>query len=259
LARVFTLATWNVNSLRAREPRVLDWLRRAGPAVVCLQETKVTDDKFPIEPFRQLGYEVVMAGQKTYNGVAIASRLPLSDVQVGLSDPRPDDGQRLISAVAGGVRVYCVYVPNGKSVDSPDFARKLDWLRRLRATLDVGADPRSDVAVCGDFNIAPQARDVYDPEAYAGQLHFHPDEHAVLAQLTAFGLRDALRVVDDAHARYTWWDYRAGAFRRDKGLRIDHLLISESLAARCTEVVIHREERALSKPSDHAPVLASFD
>lgn len=253
-----SLATWNVNSLRAREPRVLDWLKRRRPDVVCLQETKVVDEQFPVEPFGELGYEVAMAGQKTYNGVAILSRYPLSDVRVGLEGEDGSQERRAISALVQGVRVYSVYVPNGKSVDSPAFAEKLDWLARLRATLDHRDDASVDVAVCGDYNVAPEARDVHDPRAYAGSLHFHPEEHRALATLQGFGLRDALRVVDPSEKRYTWWDYRAGAFRRDKGLRIDHLLISESLVARLRAVCVDRAERGLERPSDHVPVVAEF-
>lgn len=253
------LATWNVNSLRARKERLVDWLERASPDVVCLQETKVIDADFPRELFAERGYRVAFAGQKTYNGVAIAARAELEDVQVGLCEERPEDGKRVISALVSGVRVYSVYVPNGRSIDAPEFGAKLDWLRRLRSTLDRRCSPESDLAVCGDFNIAPDARDVYDAEACAGQLHFHPDEHGALSKLCAFGLKDALRLVDEQPGRYSWWDYRAGAYRRDEGLRIDHLLISESLSGRCREVVIEKRERGMHKPSDHAPVVATFD
>ncbi len=253
------IATWNVNSLRARHGLVLDWLKREAPDVLCMQETKVPDPDFPIEPFQALGYSVAMAGQKTYNGVAILSRLPTSDVRIGLLGEQAADDKRAISLQVSGVRVYCVYVPNGKSVDSPSFVSKLGWLDRLRATLDAEASPDDPVVVCGDFNIAPEARDVHDPVALAGQIHFHPEEHRALERLKAFGLRDALRLHDELPQNYTWWDYRAGAYRRNKGLRIDYLLLSEPMALRCRAVTTHAEERAREQPSDHVPVVATFE
>ena len=253
------LATWNVNSLRARLDRVTDWLDRRRPDVVCLQETKVVDEQFPQELFRDRGYHLAYAGQKTYNGVAIASLHELSEVHVGLCGAGPDEDRRLVSARTAGMSVFCAYVPNGKSLDSPSFPEKLDWLRRMRETLDERAKTSDRVVLCGDFNIAPAELDVHDPEAYQNQLHFHPAEHEALANVCAFGLKDAFRTLHPNVRAYTWWDYRAGAFRRDRGLRIDYALLSESLSERCVSAEVDRDERAKPKPSDHAPVLVRFE
>lgn len=253
------LATWNVNSLRARHDLVLDWVRREEPDVLCLQETKVTDDEFPGEELQRLGYSVAVAGQKTYNGVAIAAREALSDVEVGLIDAGPDDDKRLISATVAGVQVFCCYVPNGRSVDSETFQEKLAWLERLEATLSARSAPSRPLVVCGDFNIAADERDVYDLTAFEGKTHFHPEEHARLGTLRDWGLFDAFRIHESAAGNYSWWDYRAGAFRRNLGLRIDYIFVTQPLAERCRSVLIDTEERAKPKPSDHAPVVAEFE
>lgn len=245
------IATWNVNSIRARIDAVVDWLGRALPDVLCLQETKVADDDFPTDELQRLGYAVAMAGQKTYNGVAIASRLPMKDVSIGLAGGERDAEKRLIAATVGGVRVLSAYVPNGKSVDSPSFAAKLDFMERLALTLT----PLGTVALCGDFNIAPDERDVFDPDAMRGQLHFHPDEHRALARLTALGLVDAYRLHHTEGGRYSWWDYRGGGLQKNQGLRIDLVLLSRDLADRCTHAEIDQAERLKDKPSDHAPVV----
>lgn len=252
------IATWNVNSLRARQDRVLDWLERTGPDVLCLQETKVTDAEFPSLEFQRLGYRVVYAGQKTYNGVAIVARAPLQDVVVGFDGPPEDEERRLISARVFGTWVYSCYVPNGRSVESEQFQYKLDWLGRLERTLRARHQPSEALVLCGDFNIAREARDVYDPSVFEGHTHFHPREHASLSRVLEFGLVDAFRIHDHNAGRYSWWDYRAGMFRRNLGLRIDYLFVSEPLARRCQEVVIDVAERKRPKPSDHAPVMATF-
>lgn len=252
------IATWNVNSLRARLESVTDWLRRREPDVLCMQETKVLDEDFPSEEFYRLGYELATAGQKSYNGVAIASRLPLTEVTVGLADTGLEDDKRVIAATVDGLRIYSVYAPNGKLVDSPTFEAKLTWFHHLRATLESRPRPPGGVLLAGDFNIAPEARDVFDPVAMQDQLHFHPREHAALAHLKAFGLRDAFRLHHQAPGNYSWWDYRAGAFRRNHGLRIDYVLITEELASRCTAAYMDRDERGREKPSDHCPVIAEF-
>ena len=253
------LATWNVNSIRARELLVIDWLRRNEPDVLCLQETKVVDDDFPTDELQRLGYSVAMAGQRTYNGVAIVSRRPLHEVSVGLWDDAPDADKRLIAATVDGIRIVSVYVPNGKAVDSPAFEYKLSWLARLRQTLDKGLAPDAEVAVCGDFNVALDERDVYDPDAFRGKLHFHPDEHAAIQRLLRFGLVDAYRLHHSEGGQYSWWDYRGGGFRRDQGLRLDYAFISQELAARCTGVTMDREERRRDRPSDHIPVVVDFE
>lgn len=253
-----SIATWNVNSLRAREAHVVEWLRRNEPDVLCLQETKVQDEEFPSDTFSRLGYQVARTGQRTYNGVAILSKSRPDEIEVGLEGGFASSESRLISVRLGALRVFCAYVPNGKSVDNPAFEHKLQWLRELRQTVAARAQLGSGVVVCGDFNIAPEARDVYDPKAFEGHVHFHPAEHAALDELKGLGLHDALRLVSDAGESYTWWDYRAGAFRRNRGLRIDYLLVSQSLADRCEGVEHHRSEREKVRPSDHVPVLARF-
>lgn len=253
------IATWNVNSLRARHDHVMDWLRREQPDVLCLQETKVEDDEFPTDAFQRLGYAVVMAGGKAYNGVAIAARRLIRDVRIGLEGSAPGDDKRLIAATIQKTRVICCYVPNGKSVESLDFELKLQWLDRLRTSLAAWTRPEQNVVVCGDFNIAADERDVFDVRAFEGQTHFHPREHAALRQLLQeHGLVDAYRIHHQEPGRYSWWDYRAGAFERDLGMRIDYLFVSSPLAARCTAASIDRAERAKDKPSDHAPVIADF-
>jgi exodeoxyribonuclease III len=252
------IATWNVNSLRARQDLVVDWLRREQPDVLCMQETKVTDAEFPSDELQRLGYSVASAGQKTYNGVAIAAKLPLRDVRVGLHDVQDSDAKRLISASVGTIRVFCCYVPNGRSVESEAFQDKLSWLERLLATLEAWHKPQDEVVVCGDFNIAADARDLYDVKAFEGKTHFHPEEHARLRRLLAWGLVDTFRIHTEAGEQFSWWDYRAGAFRRNLGMRIDYVFASQSLASRCRGVRIDVEERRKTAPSDHAPVIADF-
>ncbi len=250
------IATWNVNSIRARHDLLLEWLQAERPDVVCLQETKVVDDDFPTDEIQRLGYAVAMAGQKTYNGVAILSRLPMKQVAIGLGDPQLDVEKRCIAATINGVRVFSVYVPNGKSVEHADFGKKLRWLSTLTAL--VGKLGDVPVAICGDYNIAPEARDVYDPAAMEGQLHFHPKEHAALAKFAELGFVDAFRLHHDEGELYSWWDYRGGGFRRNMGLRIDLILISANLKERCVSARIDVEIRGAEKPSDHTPVVVEI-
>ena len=253
------LATWNVNSLRARLELVLQWLEQDGPDIVCLQETKVTDDVFPLAPLTALGYKVAFSGQKTYNGVAILSRLPLEDVVSALPEAPGEDEKRFIMATIHGVRVMNVYVPNGQEVGSPKFQYKLDWLTCLQTFVATTYTPEDALVLCGDFNIAPEARDVYDAEKLDGAVLFHPDERAAFARFLEWGLDDTLRLHHDGAGLYSWWDYRAAAFRRNLGIRIDHILATPPLAARCTAVSLERELRRQPKPSDHIPVVATFD
>jgi exodeoxyribonuclease III len=253
------IATWNVNSIRIRLPRLLSWLERTQPDVVCLQETKVTDDIFPKVELESLGYCCLISGQKTYNGVAILSKLECSDAVLALPDDTPEADRRLVSALIAGIRVIDVYAPNGQAVGSDKYVYKLDWYRRLRAYLDSSFGPESDLLICGDFNIAPEDRDVWDPRKWQGQTLFSEPEKEALKNLMGWGLTDGLRMHRPEAGLYTWWDYRAGAFHRGWGLRIDHMLLSKSLAARCTGVEIDRNERKGEKPSDHAPVVASFE
>lgn len=250
------LATWNVNSIRAREALVVDWLDRVQPDVLCLQETKVVDEDFPTESFQRLGYAVAMAGQKAYNGVAIASKLKMSEVKVGLPGEDTDAEKRLIGATIAGVRVLSAYVPNGKSVALPSFGHKLEWLRRL--TQLVSGAARDRIALAGDFNVAREERDVYDPAALNGQLHFHPDERRAMQALLDTGLADAFRLHHPEPGRYSWWDYRGGGFRRNRGLRIDYIMLSRPLANRCRAADMDVDERRRDKPSDHIPVIAEL-
>lgn len=253
------IASWNVNSIRSRQERVEQWLRRQAPDVLCVQETKVTDDAFPAEPFRSLGYEPVVHGQKSYNGVAILSRLPVEEVRRGFDDSESEDGARLIAARCGTVWVYSAYVPNGQVVGSEQWAVKLRWLARLRAVLERQHKPSDLVIAGGDFNVAPEPRDVHDPEFWKTQVLFHPQAREALRNLCEFGLVDTLRLHSEAGGLYSWWDYRALGFPRNLGLRIDLLLASSALAARCTAASIDREARKGPLPSDHAPVLAEFN
>jgi exodeoxyribonuclease-3 len=252
------IATWNVNSIRARQDAVLDWLGRNEPDVLCMQETKVVDDEFPTDEFLRLGYAVATAGQKTYNGVAIAARLPLLDVTIGLDGEEDAIDKRAIAVTVDGTRIYSVYVPNGKSPLLPAFQEKLAWFARLAGTVSVASQRYPALAVCGDFNVAPADRDVYDPDAMRGQLHFHPDEHRALENVFAVGLVDVFRRHHDEGEQYTWWDYRAGSFRRNVGLRIDLILATKGLADRCVAAEIDVEPRRGDKPSDHTPVIATF-
>jgi exodeoxyribonuclease-3 len=252
------IATWNVNSLRVRLEIVIDWLSHDGPDVICLQETKATDDVFPVAPLAAAGYEAVFTGQKTYNGVAILSRLPLTDVVWALPDAPGEGEKRFIAATVGGLRVINVYVPNGQAVGSPRFSYKLAWLERLRAYLATTYTTDEALLLCGDFNVAPEPRDVYDAEKVDGEILFHPEERAAFARLLAWGLHDTLRLHHQEGGLYSWWDYRAAAFRRDLGFRIDHILATPPAAARCTAVTLERQLRGLPKPSDHIPVVATL-
>ena len=252
------IATWNVNSLRARLEIVVDWLVRDSPDVVCLQETKVVDEGFPVEPLAAMGYQTVFVGQKTYNGVAILSRLPLTDIVLALPEAPGEDEKRFIAATVAGIRVINVYVPNGQEVGSPKFYYKLAWLERLRTYLATTYTPDEALLLCGDFNVAPEPRDVYDPEKVDGEILYHPEERAAFARLLAWGLCDTLRLHQAAGGVYSWWDYRAAAFRRNLGFRIDHILVTPPLAARCTGVALERQLRQLPKPSDHIPVVATL-
>ena len=249
------IASWNVNSIRAREQAVLDWVRAREPDVLCMQETKVDDDDFPTDEFLRLGYEVAMAGQPTYNGVAIAARRPIKDLRIGLVGEGPGAERRAIAATIAGVRVLNVYVPNGKTVGSPSFTQKLGFLERLRATLDETARPDQELVVCGDFNVARDERDLYAPELFRGKVHFHPEERRLLERLLDFGLVDAFRHYHEQGGLYSWWDYRAGGFGKDEGLRIDYVFVTAPLLQRCRSVTIDVAPRRLEKPSDHAPVL----
>ena len=251
------LATWNVNSLKVRLPQVLEWLGKHRPDVLCLQETKLEDGKFPAPEITAAGYQPLFTGQKTYNGVAILSRAAGTDPVAAI--PALEDPQkRVLAATMNGVRVICLYVPNGESIDSDKYQYKLKWLAALRAWLkdELSRFPR--LAILGDFNVAPDARDVHDPAAWEGKVLFSKPERDAFNALLAAGLRDSFRLFDQPEKSFTWWDYRMNAFRRKMGLRIDHILLSGELAKVCSACTIDVEPRKAERPSDHAPVIAEL-
>ena len=290
------LATWNVNSLKVRLPQVLDWLVANPVDVLCLQETKQQDKDFPQAEFQAAGYHSVFSGQKTYNGVAILSRTPAGDVQMGIPD-FADEQKRVIAATftsdqiakvkQGGderttqtvliarpgvseeanavspmqsdrIRVVCVYVPNGQSVDSDKYHYKLAWLAALRDWLKAELARYPKLVLLGDYNIAPEDRDVYDPVAWQGNILVSEPERQQFQNLLQLGLRDSFRLFEQPEKSYSWWDYRMMAFRRNTGLRIDHILISEPLVAQCKSCVIDKAPRKLERPSDHTPVIVEL-
>lgn len=253
------IATWNVNSIRARLDHVNDWLRLAEPDVLCVQETKVVDPEFPTETFARLGYETARIGQSSYNGVALISRHPIEQLSLGLVDAEAGEDARLIAATILGVRVLSAYVPNGKNLDSPSYSEKLTWLSRLRKTLDATCSPDQPVVLGGDFNIARDGRDVFDAEAMLGKIHFSKAEHDALDEVLAFGLSDCFRHKHEEAGHFSWWDYRMGAFRRNRGLRIDYVFATRVVTQALTSATIDRVPRAWDKPSDHAPVVIDFE
>jgi exodeoxyribonuclease III len=253
------LATWNVNSLRARLERALAWLASHKPDVVCLQELKCEEALLPTLELHALGYHGVYHCQKTYNGVAILSRTPISDVSIGFDDGDDDSQTRLIAGTIDGVRVLSAYFPNGQTVGSDKFLYKLKWMARLRAHLDKRYAASQPLVLCGDFNVAPEARDVHEPRQWENTVLFHPDARQALDRVRGFGFSDVFRRHHDEAGAYSWWDYRMLGFPKNRGLRIDHIYATEVLAARSTGSWIDREERKGKLPSDHAPVLATFE
>jgi exodeoxyribonuclease-3 len=254
------IATWNVNSLKARLPRVEEWLGYAAPDVLCLQETKLADASFPSMAFAALGYESAHHGDGRWNGVAILSRVGVDDVVSGFAEGvEADTDTRVLTARCAGVSVTSVYVPNGRALDHEHYTYKLGWLRKLRRHLDVVASPGEDVAVCGDYNIAPDDRDVWDPAAFSDSTHVSVPEREALASLESWGLEDAFRCCYPDAGLYTYWDYRAGDFHEHRGMRIDLVLASASLAARVRWALVDRNARKGKQPSDHAPLLVDVD
>jgi exodeoxyribonuclease-3 len=252
------IATWNVNSLRVRLDHVRDWLTTAAPDVLGLQETKLTDDKFPAGDFEALGYHSVFSGQPTYNGVALISREPATEIVTdfdGFADPQ----RRILGATINGIRILNLYVPNGQSVGSEKYDYKLQWLAALTAELRRNLENYDEIVLMGDFNIAPSDRDVHDPEAWEGKILCSPKERAALQELLDLGLTDTFRLFEQPEDSFSWWDYRAAGFRRNLGLRIDLILASASLGSACTACEIDKAPRRLERPSDHAPVFAEFD
>ncbi len=246
------LTTWNVNSIRARKDRVLAWFDAHHPDIVCMQETKCTDADFPFAAFHERGYEVVHHGQKAYNGVAIVSRLPLSDVVVGVPDPT-DPQARGVAARVGGLRVCGVYVVNGGALDSDKYTYKLDWMEKLLAAARPWA-AEGGFVLCGDFNVAPEDADCFDPDAWRGDVLVSEPERARYRALLGLGLIDTFRRLDRRPKQYTWWDYRGDMFNQNKGLRIDHHLVTPDVTERLLDVAIDTDERAGVGASDHAPV-----
>jgi exodeoxyribonuclease-3 len=252
------LATWNINSIRAREERLRDWLERRRPDVVCLQEIKCTREQFLSEAIEDAGYQAAVHGQKTYNGVAILAHEPIEEVSVGFGDGDDDSEARLIAGTVAGARVASVYVPNGKKIDSPKYAHKLRWLDRFERWV-ASHDLEQPLALCGDFNIAPDERDVEKPEMWAGGVLYNEELSARFRRLLDLGLADAFRAHHDEGGIYSWWDYRMLAFPRNNGLRIDHVLATPALAEATTGAWVDRDERKGKKPSDHAPVMVEAD
>jgi exodeoxyribonuclease-3 len=253
------VASWNVNSLRVRLPALTAWLAANPVDVIGLQETKLTDEFFPRQEIEALGYHAVFCGQKTYNGVALLSREPLDAHCVDFGGGFVDEQRRVIAATSGGVRYVNLYVPNGQAVGSEKYAYKLRWLEALKAFLSAELASHERVVVMGDFNIAPDDRDVHDPAAWAGQVLCSDLERAALAAVLDLGFHDSFRLFEQPEATFSWWDYRAAGFRRNLGLRIDLILASKSLAPHCRESMVDVVPRRAERPSDHAPVVAAFD
>jgi exodeoxyribonuclease III len=259
---VVKVATWNVNSLNVRLGHLVQWLQSEPIDIVCLQETKLTDENFPVQALAEAGYRSLFTGQKTYNGVAILLRqatVQQADQVLTQLPGSEDDQRRLIAATVDGVRVVCAYVPNGQAVGSEKYSYKLKWIASLNQWLRDELQQHAQLLVAGDFNIAPEPRDVHDPDAWAGQVLFSEPERAAFRALLNLGLRDSFRLFEQPGRSFTWWDYRNLAFRRKQGLRIDHILMSAQLAGRCTACSINVELRRLEQPSDHAPVIATLE
>jgi exodeoxyribonuclease III len=252
------IATWNVNSILARLPVVMRWLDDIKPDVICMQETKVTDDKFPTLVFQERGYQCQLFGQQTYNGVAILTRCACETSHRGYPGDDETAQSRLITSTVEGIQIVNVYIPNGQAVGSDKYEMKLAWMRRLREFLDQNYDPSKPVLLCGDFNVAPEDRDVHDVRLWQGRIMFSDQEHATLQHIKDWGFTDAFRLHNEEGGQFTWWDYRAGAFRRNLGLRIDHIWISEPLVSRVVRTWIDVESRKWEKPSDHAPMITEI-
>lgn len=251
------LATWNVNSLKVRLPHVLEWLATNQPDVLCLQETKLEDANFPAAAIEAVGYRAIFCGQKTYNGVALLAKTEGADIVSAIPE-FADEQKRILAATYGDVRVVCAYFPNGQSLDSDKYQYKLRWLEALTTWLKAELKQYPKLALLGDYNIAPEDRDVHDPKAWEGQVLVSPAERAAFAALQALGLKDAFRLFEQPDNTFTWWDYRMAAFRRNMGLRIDHILLTPGLADYCGTCLIDKTPRKLERPSDHAPVVVEI-
>jgi exodeoxyribonuclease-3 len=252
------IVSWNVNSLKVRLPQVLEWLATYQPDVLCLQETKQEDANFPLAELNAAGYQCVFSGQKTYNGVAILSKHALQEPIYGIPN-FADEQKRVLAATVNGVRIVDVYIPNGQSIDSDKYQYKLAWLKALTAWLAEELKAYPKLALLGDYNIAPEDRDVHDPAAWEGQVLCSAPEREAFQALQALGLQDSFRLFEQPEKTFSWWDYRMNAFRRNMGLRIDHILLSVPLVMVCKSSQIDKEARKVERPSDHAPVLAEID
>jgi len=254
------LATWNVNSITARLPRLLDWLATRQPDIACLQETKVAPDAMPVDEVRELGYEVAAHAMGRWNGVAILSRVGLDDVRTGLDDEPgfPDPEARAVAAICAGIRVRSVYVPNGRTPSDPHYEYKLSWLGALRSAVEAELAQYPSALICGDFNVAPTDADVWDPAVFRFSTHVTPAERERLAALRELGLTDVIPRPGKGSNPFTYWDYRAGMFHKDMGMRIDHVYASAPVAERITDAWVDRETRKGSGPSDHAPVIVEL-
>jgi exodeoxyribonuclease III len=251
------IASWNINSLRKRQDRLFAWLEATNPDVVCLQETKCPDDQFPALALQAAGYYSAYYGEKSYNGVAILAKVELRDVRASLCDEVVDPQARVIAASIGQLRLFSIYAPNGQAVGSPAYQYKLQWYRRVRNR--IAKEMSAELVVCGDFNVAPEDIDVYDPDLWRGAIMASDGERAAFRELCSLGLHDTLRIRHKEGGLFSWWDYQMRGFDKNRGLRIDALLASEGLAKKCVASGIDREMRAGKDPSDHAPVWAEFD
>jgi exodeoxyribonuclease III len=255
------IATWNVNSILARMPAVTRWLDDVKPDVVCMQETKCTDDKFPVLIFQERGYQCQLFGQQSYNGVAILTRTACDTSHRGFpgdEDELRGTQSRLITTTVEGVQIVNVYIPNGQAVGSEKYAFKLEWMSQLREFFDRHYDPSTPLLLCGDFNVAPEDRDVHDVRLWHGRVMCSEPERERLQHIKDWGFTDAFRLHEEASGKFTWWDYRAGAFRRNMGLRIDHVWVTKPLVPRSVRACIDMAPRTWEKPSDHAPLIAEF-
>ena len=252
------IATWNVNSIAIRLEQVFNWLKETRTDVLCLQETKTIDEKFPLEAVNNFGYHAAFTGQKSYNGVAILSKHPIENVQYNFADDEADAPKRLIAATVENIRIVNTYIPNGTELWTDKFTFKLDWLLRLRKMFDETCPKDSDVLLCGDFNVAPDERDVWNAAFWEGKLHFTKAERAAIHHVKQWGLTDVFRQINGDEKKFSWWNYREGAFFKNHGLRIDHIWTSKSLAEKCVGCWIDKTPRGWERPSDHTPVIAEF-
>lgn len=253
------IATWNVNSINARLDHLVKWLTDTQTDVVCLQETKCVDENFPYQAIHDLGYHTTFYGQKSYNGVAILSKHDIDDVQKNFPDDDDEAPKRLIAATINGIRIVNTYIPNGTELWSDKYTFKLDWLQRLRHFFDETCDNGGNVLLCGDFNVAPDELDVWSVPAWEGKIHFSKPERAAIKYVKQWGFVDVFRKVNGDKKEFSWWNYREGAWQRNRGLRIDHIWTSEALAEKCTACWVDKTPREWERPSDHAPVVAEFD